>query len=81
VSVHTRRTQDITRYVRQQVYDDILRELRAETYFGLVRLSKPGCRTICILVNEENKDKLLRQFRNCVWPWRKYVRPRTHTRT
>uniref|UniRef100_A0AC35U5C2 DnaJ homolog subfamily C member 16 n=1 Tax=Rhabditophanes sp. KR3021 TaxID=114890 RepID=A0AC35U5C2_9BILA len=57
----------------QKVWKDmkpLLHELRAETYFGMIRLLKPGCRTLVILVDEESKDVLLQQFAMSVWPLR-----------
>ncbi|VDP10218.1 unnamed protein product [Soboliphyme baturini] len=48
----------------------LIRELRAETYFGMVRLLKPGCRTIVLLCDKESKDVLLPQFGQIIWPWR-----------
>jgi hypothetical protein len=51
----------------------LLHELRAETYNGMVRLLKPGCRTIVVLVDAESKNKLLSEFHRIVWPYRKYV--------
>lgn len=46
-------------------------ELRRETYFGLVRLLKPGCRTIVLLCDVQSKEKLLSKYYNCVYPYRK----------
>ena len=51
----------------------LLHELRAETYNGMVRLLKPGCRTIVVLVDDQSKSKLLSEFHRIVWPYRKYV--------
>ncbi|XP_035222719.1 dnaJ homolog subfamily C member 16-like [Stegodyphus dumicola] len=48
-----------------------IHELRGETYNGLVRLLKPGCRTIVLLVDNESKVKLLPVFYRCVYPYRK----------
>ncbi|KAH7706177.1 DnaJ domain-containing protein [Aphelenchoides avenae] len=50
--------------------EHIIHELRAETYFGLIRLLKPGCRSIIILVDEDSKDVLLPQFARYVYPLR-----------
>jgi len=47
-----------------------LHELRAEKYNGLVRLLKPGCRTIILLVDAESRLKLLPAFHKAVWPYR-----------
>jgi hypothetical protein len=51
----------------------LLHELRAETYNGMVRMLKPGCRTIVVLVDAQSKNKLLPEFHRIVWPYRKYV--------
>uniref|UniRef100_A0A1I8A8S4 J domain-containing protein n=1 Tax=Steinernema glaseri TaxID=37863 RepID=A0A1I8A8S4_9BILA len=48
----------------------LIRELRAETYYGLIRLLKPGCRTFVILVDSETKDILLPTFANHMWSLR-----------
>lgn len=48
-----------------------LHELRAEKYNGLVRLLKPGCRTIILLVDAQSRLKLLPTFHRAVWPYRK----------
>ncbi|CAK5116025.1 unnamed protein product [Meloidogyne enterolobii] len=45
----------------------LLHELRAETQFGLIRLLKPGCRSIIILVDAESKETLLQQFARHVY--------------
>uniref|UniRef100_A0A0K0E766 J domain-containing protein n=1 Tax=Strongyloides stercoralis TaxID=6248 RepID=A0A0K0E766_STRER len=50
--------------------EPLLHELRAETYYGMIRLLKPGCRSLVILVDEESKDILLKQFATYVWPLR-----------
>lgn len=48
-----------------------LHEMRAETYNGLVRLLRPGCRTILLLVDTQSRTKLLPKFHKIVWPYRK----------
>ncbi|XP_015511328.2 dnaJ homolog subfamily C member 16 [Neodiprion lecontei] len=48
-----------------------LHEVRAEKYNGLVRLLKPGCRTIILLVDAQSRLKLLPVFHRAVWPYRK----------
>jgi hypothetical protein len=48
-----------------------LLEMRRETYFGLVRLAKPGCRTIVLLCDAQSRAKLLSKFYQCVYPYRK----------
>lgn len=47
-----------------------LHELRAEKYNGLVRLLKPGCRTVILLVDTQSRLKLLPAFHKAVWPYR-----------
>lgn len=49
----------------------LIHELRAETYFGMIRLLKPGCRSMIILVDPESKDALLSKFSQYVYPLRK----------
>jgi hypothetical protein len=51
----------------------LLHELRAETFNGMVRMLKPGCRTIVLLVDAQSRNKLLPEFHRTVWPYRKYV--------
>ncbi|XP_055949494.1 dnaJ homolog subfamily C member 16-like [Argiope bruennichi] len=48
-----------------------IHELRGETYNGLVRLLKPGCRTLVLLVDNESKMKLLPIYYKIVYPYRK----------
>ncbi|XP_044593084.1 dnaJ homolog subfamily C member 16 [Cotesia glomerata] len=48
-----------------------LHELRAEKYNGLVRLLKPGCRTIILLIDHQSKLKLIPIFHKIIWPYRK----------
>lgn len=48
-----------------------LHELRAEKYNGLVRLLKPGFRTIVLLVDMQSRVQLLSKFHKIVWPYRK----------
>ena len=48
-----------------------IHELRGETYNGLIRLLKPGCRTLVLLVDKSSKPKLLTKFYRCVYPYRK----------
>ncbi|VDM97334.1 unnamed protein product [Thelazia callipaeda] len=50
--------------------ETLMRELRAETYFGMIRLLKPGCRSIVVLLDQQSKDILLPQFAKHVWPFR-----------
>lgn len=50
-----------------------LHELKAETYNGMVRLLKPGCRTIILMFDRVRADLLVSQFYKAVWPYRKYV--------
>lgn len=46
-------------------------ELKGETYNALIRLLKPGCRTIVLLVDGDSKTKLLPKFQKVVNPYRK----------
>lgn len=46
-------------------------ELKAETYNGMVRLLKPGYRSIILLIDSQTKDKLLPSFKKAVWPYRR----------
>lgn len=48
-----------------------LHELRAEKYNGLVRLLKPGCRTIILITDMQSRPKLIPGFHKAVWPYRK----------
>lgn len=48
-----------------------IHEMRAETYNALVRLLRPGCRTILLLVDTQAKPKLLPKFHKFIWPYRK----------
>jgi len=48
-------------------------ELRAEKYNGMVRLLKPGCRTLILLLDPQSKPALLPPFHKAVWPYRKSV--------
>jgi hypothetical protein len=67
VSNNNRKTKAAVPQVR------LLHELRAETFNGMVRMLKPGCRTIVVLVDAQSKSKLLPEFHRIVWPYRKYV--------
>lgn len=48
-----------------------IHELRAETYNGMIRLLKPGCRTIVLIVDRESKEKLVQRFYKHGWPFRR----------
>lgn len=48
-----------------------IHELRAEKYNGLVRLLKPGCRTIVLIADTQSRPKLLPGFHKAIWPYRK----------
>uniref|UniRef100_A0A183BU03 J domain-containing protein n=1 Tax=Globodera pallida TaxID=36090 RepID=A0A183BU03_GLOPA len=50
-----------------RVMSPMIRELRAETQFGLVRLLKPGCRSVIVLVDKDSKNNLLQQFARHVY--------------
>lgn len=51
-----------------------LHELRAEKYNGLVRLLKPGCRTIVLVTDLQSRANLIPGYHKAVWPYRKYDR-------
>lgn len=46
-------------------------ELKAETYNGMLRLLKPGHRSIVLLCDLATKDRLLPKFKKAVWPYRR----------
>ncbi|XP_050304827.1 dnaJ homolog subfamily C member 16 [Anthonomus grandis grandis] len=48
-----------------------LHELRSEKYNGLVRLLKPGCRTILLILDMQSRQQLIPPFHKAVWPYRK----------
>lgn len=48
-----------------------LHELRAEKYNGMVRLLKPGCRTIILITDQASRQKLIPAFHKAVWAYRK----------
>lgn len=56
-----------------------LHELRAEKYNGLVRLLKPGCRTIVLLTDMQSRNKLIPAFHKAVWPYRNISSDRNKT--
>ncbi|CAG9760162.1 unnamed protein product [Ceutorhynchus assimilis] len=48
-----------------------LHELRSEKYNGLVRLLKPGCRTVLLILDVQSRQQLIPPFHRAVWPYRK----------
>ncbi|XP_043065434.1 dnaJ homolog subfamily C member 16 [Drosophila ficusphila] len=48
-----------------------LYEMRAEKYNGMVRLLKPGCRTLLLITDFQSRYKLIPNFHKAVWPYRK----------
>ncbi|KAG5889837.1 hypothetical protein JTB14_023162 [Gonioctena quinquepunctata] len=48
-----------------------LHEMRSETYNALVRLLKPGCRTIILVLDMQSRQQLIPPFHRAVWPYRK----------
>ncbi|CAG0884028.1 unnamed protein product [Cyprideis torosa] len=48
-----------------------IHELRGETYNGLVRLLKPGCRTIVLIIDDESRKVLIPKFHKIVYPYRR----------
>jgi DnaJ family protein C protein 16 len=51
--------------------NDISLTLQAESYNGLVRLLRPGCRTIVLIVDKTTKDNLVPKFFRMAWPYRR----------
>ena len=66
-----RKNKGIIQTPRQTKMEQKLHELRSETYNGMVRLLKPGCRTIVLLLNNQSMDVLIPNFHKAVWPYRK----------
>ncbi|KAH8292525.1 hypothetical protein KR054_011439 [Drosophila jambulina] len=58
-------------YHNQPVPELKLYELRAEKYNGMVRLLKPGCRTLLLITDLQSRKKLIPYFHKAVWPYRK----------
>lgn len=52
--------------------EPLIHELRAETYFGLIRLLKPGCRSIILLVDKDSKEVLMPKFAKHVYSLKKF---------
>ena len=48
-----------------------IHELCAETYNGMIRLLKPSCRTVVLIVDRESKEKLVAKFYKHAWPFRR----------
>ncbi|XP_041673653.1 dnaJ homolog subfamily C member 16 [Drosophila eugracilis] len=48
-----------------------LYELRAEKYNGMIRLLKPGCRTILLITDFKSRNRLIPYFHKAIWPYRK----------
>lgn len=48
-----------------------LHELRGETYYGLIRMLKPGCRTILLILDMQSRQQLIPPFHKAMWPYRK----------
>ncbi|CAG9862646.1 unnamed protein product [Phyllotreta striolata] len=48
-----------------------IHEFRSETFNALVRLLKPGCRTIVLILDMESRQQLIPPFHKAVWPYRK----------
>jgi len=66
-----RQNRGIPKEPRSTTMELKLHELRSETYNGMVRLLKPGCRTIVLLLDNKSKLKLIPKFHKAVWPYRK----------
>ncbi len=46
-------------------------EFKAETYNGLVRLQRPGCRTMILICDIQSKNQLVSKFFKIMWPYRR----------
>nr|CAG4650887.1 EOG090X049L [Simocephalus serrulatus]SVE94169.1 EOG090X049L [Simocephalus serrulatus] len=66
-----RNNRNVSRTQRSTTTELKLHELRSETYNGMVRLLKPGCRTVVLLLDNQSKDVLIPKFHKAVWPYRK----------
>ncbi|XP_068153166.1 dnaJ homolog subfamily C member 16 [Drosophila tropicalis] len=55
----------------QQTPELKLYELRAEKYNGMIRLLKPGCRTVLLITDYQSRTKLIPHYHKAVWPYRK----------
>lgn len=51
----------------------LVHELKPQTFNGLIRCLKPGCRSIIILVDNATKEELIWRFGDIVYPYRKFV--------
>jgi len=56
---------------QQPVPELKLIEFKAETYNGLVRLLRPGCRTIILICDIDSKNALVSKFFKIMWPYRR----------
>ncbi|XP_057651813.1 dnaJ homolog subfamily C member 16 isoform X1 [Diorhabda carinulata] len=56
-----------------------LHEMRSETYNALVRLLKPGCRTIVLVLDMQSRQQLIPPFHKAVWPYRNFNYSRNKT--
>lgn len=66
-----RQNPDLKKQAKNITVELKLHELRSETYNGMVRLLKPGCRTVVLLLDEQSKTTLIPKFHKTVWPYRK----------
>ncbi|ERL93213.1 dnaJ homolog subfamily C member 16 [Dendroctonus ponderosae] len=48
-----------------------LHDFRSESYNALVRMLKPGCRTVLLILDMQSRQQLIPQFHRAVWPYRK----------
>ncbi|XP_055336661.1 dnaJ homolog subfamily C member 16-like isoform X2 [Paramacrobiotus metropolitanus] len=56
--------------------DRFVMELKAQTYHGLLRHTKPGCRTIVVLVDDESRKELVDSFAEIMKPFQFQARLR-----
>ena len=53
------------------IFELKLIEFKAETYNGLVKLLRPGCRTLLLICDMETKSVLASKFFKMMWPYRR----------
>ena len=53
------------------IFELKLIEFKAETYNGLVKLLRPGCRTLLLICDIETKSVLASKFFKMMWPYRR----------
>ena len=71
-NLHPFLTSELGRRTNQNPVPELkLIEFKAETYNGLVRLLRPGCRTIILICDIDSKNALVSKFFKIMWPYRR----------